>query len=161
MKTAPPALLVELLPPTPRHAVFPSSLYSIIYVWMRKIAPLKLSKSLLYGVLVIIIVYGSLVFALVHKGLIFQKLTTEEERATEISRITAAIQKHFLLPSDEIPTLATVTDAALLAKSQVFFINAQEGDRVLLYTKKRQAILYRPDSDLIVNVGPIQYGQSE
>ena len=88
----------------------------------------------------------------------FKTASKETLIAAEIRKITRTASRHFLLPSDETPTMATVADAAALARSQPFFVDSQNGDKVLLYSKKHQAILYRPSTDMIINVGPIQYG---
>lgn len=58
------------------------------------------------------------------------------------------------LPTNEQPTVATVTDQAQLSQ-QPFFDNAKNGDKVLLYTKNKLAILYSPSENKIINVGPI------
>ena len=67
-----------------------------------------------------------------------------------------------LLPTDEKPTVATVTDVTKLAK-QPFFAKAKNGDKVLVYNKARRAILYRPSIDKVVdmvifNANPEQAG---
>lgn len=63
-----------------------------------------------------------------------------------------------VLPEGEEPTIATVTDPEIL-KSQVFFANAQMGDRVLIYTNARKAILYRPSLHKIVEIAPLTIGE--
>ena len=59
-----------------------------------------------------------------------------------------------LLPQNETPTLATVSDLHAL-EGQAFFKNAKEGDKVLMYLRSQRAILYRPSIDRIIEVGPI------
>ena len=59
----------------------------------------------------------------------------------------------YLLPS-EMPTVATVTDVNKLA-GQEFFRNAQNGDRVLVFSVAHIAIVYRHSQRSIVNFGPI------
>ena len=60
-----------------------------------------------------------------------------------------------MLPTDEEPTVATITDADSLKKEQQFYRDAKNGDQVLIYTKAKKAIIYNEAKDILVNVGPI------
>jgi hypothetical protein len=75
-----------------------------------------------------------------------------EER--EIRALVADVGDHMLLPADETPTLATVSDMHAL-EGQEFFKNAEVGDKVLMYLRSKRAIIYRPSIDRIIEVGPI------
>ena len=66
--------------------------------------------------------------------------------ANEAAVYVAKISKYMILPTDETPTVA---DKDKLS-SQPFFANAQNGDKVLFYTKAQKAILYRPSINKIV-----------
>jgi len=57
------------------------------------------------------------------------------------------------LPSGE-PTVATVSDVSKLS-SQTFFVNAKNGDKVLIYSSAKKAILYRPSTNKIINIAPL------
>lgn len=81
-----------------------------------------------------------------------QKVSAKENR-----ELVAAISKLIVLPEGEEPTIAVVTDLEPL-KDQPFFAKAKRGDRVLIYTNNRKAILYRPDENKIVEVAPINIG---
>ncbi len=72
----------------------------------------------------------------------------------DINQTLTKIGKFMLLPAKEQPTLATVVDASKL-KTQPFFANAKNGDRVILYVNSKLAILYRPSENKIINVGPL------
>lgn len=67
------------------------------------------------------------------------------------------VGKLMVLPEDETPTLATVTDAERL-KDQPFFAKAKNGDKVLIYPNNRLAILYDPESNKILAVGTVNIG---
>lgn len=70
----------------------------------------------------------------------------------ETQELVAQVGKLMVLPEGE-PTVATVVDAASLAKEQEFFKDAKNGDKVLIY--KDKAILFNPAEGRIVNVGPV------
>ncbi len=76
---------------------------------------------------------------------------------TEITALVAEVGKLIVLPADETPTIATVTDPAAL-KDQPFFKNAQQGDKVLIYAQAQRAILYDPVAKKIIDVAPINVG---
>lgn len=72
----------------------------------------------------------------------------------ETNWLVDQVGKLMTLPSDEVPTIATVIDKEKL-KDQSFFNNSQNGDKVLVYVKAKKAILYRPNTNKIVEVGPV------
>lgn len=78
----------------------------------------------------------------------------------EIEDLVAQVAKLTEVPEGEQPTIATVTDVESI-KDQSFFQNAQNGDRVLIYAEARRAILFRPETGKIVEVAPINIGQTE
>ena len=82
--------------------------------------------------------------------------STQEETA----KLIAQVGKLMVLPEGEVPTLAIVSDPEKL-KDQAFFTNAKKGDRVLIYTNARKAILYNPETNKIVEVAPINIGNSQ
>lgn len=75
----------------------------------------------------------------------------------EAKKIAAEVGKLVALPTDEIPTIATVSDITKL-KDQQFFKDAKNGDKVLIYTKARKAYLYDPINSKLINIGPLNIG---
>ncbi len=81
-----------------------------------------------------------------------QKIAQEE-----VTTVVGQVGRLLVLPEGETPTLATVSDVDRL-KSQPFFAHAKNGDKVLIYTSARKAILYSPEQNKIVEVSPLNLG---
>ena len=75
----------------------------------------------------------------------------------EVVTVVAQVKELMVLPEDEQPTLATVSDPTKL-QDQPFFAKAKVGDKLLLYANARKAILYDPIANKIVEVAPINIG---
>lgn len=73
------------------------------------------------------------------------------------NQIVEQAGKLILLPTGETPTIATVVDPAKL-KDQPFFAHAKAGDKVLIYTNARKAILFDPVNNKIIEVAPLTIG---
>src|SRR5436190_11337001 len=63
--------------------------------------------------------------------------------AQQTTDLVNKVSKLVELPTGQTPTVATVTDINKL-KGQAFFMAAHNGDKVLIYTQSKKAILYRP-----------------
>ena len=72
----------------------------------------------------------------------------------DTTQVLMEVGKLTELPQGETPTIATVTDVKPL-QSQEFFKDAQIEDKLLLFTKSKRAILYRPSTNKIIVVAPL------
>ena len=88
------------------------------------------------------------------------KANPQRAAQEESLKLIGTISKLIVLPEGENPTIATVTDPERL-REQPFFANAQAGDKVLLFTNSRKAILYNPTQNKIVEVAPINIGNPQ
>lgn len=77
----------------------------------------------------------------------------------EVKKITDAVSKLMVLPTKEEPIVVTVLDKKKL-KDQDFFKNAENGDKVIVYSVSKQAILYRPSINKIIQVAPLNLGDA-
>lgn len=84
----------------------------------------------------------------------YSKVKTVTTASVENQQVIDAVAKLIELPTDEQPTLATVTDPAKLS-GQAFFAHAKTGDRVIIYAGAKKAILYRPSENKLVEVAPL------
>jgi len=73
---------------------------------------------------------------------------------SDIDSLVAHVGSLILLPQGEVPTIATVTDLDAL-KGQAFFANAVVGDKVLMYPKAQEAVLYDPSQDKVIQIAPL------
>ncbi len=78
----------------------------------------------------------------------------------EIDRLTQEIGRFYVLPVGETPTLSTVSDQNKLT-DQVFFEKAKNGDKVLIYSQAKKAILYDPQAKKILEIAPIADSQPQ
>lgn len=87
-----------------------------------------------------------------------QRLANPAQFATdETKNLVAMVSKLMNLPAEETPTVATVNDKEKL-KDQPFFAKSENGDKVLIYTNAKKAILYRPSINKIIDVAPVNIG---
>lgn len=88
------------------------------------------------------------------------KKLREDPRAAaleETSKLVSKIGNLIDLPQGEDPTVATVSDKEKL-KDQPFFAKAENGDKVLIYTQARKAVLFRPATNKIIEVSTVNIG---
>jgi len=118
------------------------------------------SKTFLKFILPLVIVVGIVIVA---GGYYYYRhfIAVDSQTASqaEVQDLVKKVSKLIMLPSNESPTVATVSDPSKLS-NQAFFANSQKGDKVLIYTSSKKAILYRPSTNKIVEVAPISLGNS-
>lgn len=77
----------------------------------------------------------------------------------EVKDLVEKVGELIVLPENEVPTVATVSDPEAL-KNQSFFSEANKGDKVLIYTDAGKAILYDPVLNKIISVAPLTISDS-
>jgi len=110
--------------------------------------------------LAVLAIAGATVYTVRQKPEIFGLSKLPALVQVEIDLLVGEVGKLISLPSDETPTVATVTDVEKV-KDQPFFTNAQNGDKVLIYTNAKKAILYRPTEKRIIEVDAVNINQQE
>jgi hypothetical protein len=91
-------------------------------------------------------------------GYFYYKLHKLQNNSAEASKeakdLLGKVAKLYLIPLEEEPTIATVSDPEAL-KGQSFFTSSVKGDKVLIFTKAGKAVLYRPSINKIIETAPI------
>ncbi len=90
----------------------------------------------------------------------WKKAITVPDTQEELSDVLSVVSQYMELPQGEDPTLATVIDKEKL-KDQAFFVNAENGDKVLIYTTAKKAMLYRPSTKKVIEVAPIYFNKEQ
>jgi hypothetical protein len=132
---------LKKLPPVRPPRQYPWDSFGLKWHWLS-----TLQKTfVISGSLVLI---AAIVLAVIFLPQLFQK-----KNENDIHVILNEVQLHYLLPANETPALATVTDASKL--SAAFLKDAKTGDKVLIYQSNHLVIIYRPSIDRIISVGPV------
>lgn len=105
-------------------------------------------------VLLIVLVVGFFMYKNNQKQ---QSPANQAAAQEEVKRLVGEVGKLVDLPFGEDPTVATVTDIERL-KGQPFFQKAKNGDKVLIYTQAKKAILYDPSAKKVIDIAPINVG---
>jgi uncharacterized protein HemX len=121
--------------------------------------PAKKLKNLLKGNFLLILV---LIVAVAAAAFFYAKYQNSQDKLNhpdtlakaQTSNLVEKVGKHVELPTDEQPTVATVSDVSKLS-NQTFFASAKNGDKVLIYSKAKTAVLYRPGEDKVINIAPL------
>lgn len=77
----------------------------------------------------------------------------------EVSELLEQVRRLILLPEGEVPLVATVQDAEALIREQSFYLGVRNGNKLLVYGSARKAIIYDPERDILVNVGPVYFDE--
>lgn len=127
----------------------------------------KPPKRLLFwiiGALVLLAVAGSIIVLSTryqNSQKEVKRLSNPQEAAKlETEILVSRVSKLVELPSGEQPTVATVQDVSKL-QNQAFFKNAQNGDKVLIYTEAKRAILFRPSTNKVLEIAPVNIGNNQ
>jgi len=126
-----------------------------------KLAWLKPSKSWWKGTaaLLAVIAFTGLVYGYLDtKNQLSEKKNQSAVGANETEQLVNKISQYLVLP-DETPTLITISDIEKL-KTQEFFKEAQNGDKVLVFANAGRALIYRPNTGQVVEYAKVNLNAS-
>jgi len=125
----------------------------------------RLSKVLFIILILVLIALTAAIYSQRKTAKKIARLSTvsgqQEVVKQEIDKLVATVNKLIILPKNETPTIATVSNATELAKSQSFYKGASDGDKVLIYFKAEKAFIYNPNKNILINVGPVYLDKSK
>lgn len=115
-------------------------------------------REYLIGIVIVLIALIPAIYFYRQYRVAQDRLANPNAFATQEAKdLVAQVSKLMELPQGETPTVATVNDKTKL-QNQPFFSHAENGDKVLIYTNAKKAILFRPSSDKIIDVAPVNVG---
>ena len=82
------------------------------------------------------------------------QVAARDEVNTLVKKLAALV----VLPEGEDPVVATVTDKEKL-KDQAVFANAENGDKLIIYSNAKKAYLFDPNNNKIKDIIPVNIGE--
>ena len=119
--------------------------------------PLR-NQKLMFAISLILILIPTGVAFYFYRQADYLKKNPQIIAQEEVRDVIQKVEKLIVLPENEAPALITVVDPEAL-KDQPFFARAKVGDKVLVYTNARKAILYDPVQNKILEVAVLNIGQ--
>ena len=120
---------------------------------------INLARVNLIGILSVLLIFTSIMNIYFYHTLSGIKKDPQKVVREETQRMLAKIAKLLVLPEDEQPTIAVVSDPELL-KDQPFFAKAEKGFKVLIYANAGKSILYNPTKNVVVEVSSVNTGSN-
>lgn len=87
----------------------------------------------------------------------FNSQTPKEKQILDDVAIMAAVDLLTDFPAEK-PIIATIHQADIVASDKPFYAGAQDGDKLIIFPKSQQAIIYSISRNVIVNYGPFVIG---
>lgn len=112
------------------------------------------NKKIAFGIVFILVIF-LIILASPARNQILNFISGEKvNNEGEVEALLKEVGEKILLPTDEKPTVATISDITKL-ENQPFFRGAKNGDKLIIYAGVRKAILYRPEIKKIIEISTI------
>lgn len=109
-------------------------------------------------IILLLLVAGATAYGIKRNPEVLGLLKGPEDIARDERNFIAEVGRSINLPSDEKPSIVTVSDVEKLA-NQPFFKNAKQDDKVLIYSNNKKIILYRPSERRVIEAGTVNINQ--
>jgi len=143
VKETEPVLDAETVSTTRKKSSSRHFLFSIRSIHRLKLRTIIIATFLIIGWL------GAIYFYNQYSTIASNPQVVAQKQATKVLTDLSSIME---LPENELPSISTITDISALAGNP-FFVRAQNGDILIIYTQGQQAIIFRPSMKKIINVG--------
>ncbi|MEX0649955.1 MAG: hypothetical protein WD200_03065 [Candidatus Andersenbacteria bacterium] len=87
------------------------------------------------------------------------KQSSQNSGAQVAEQVLSKIRAHMDVPTEPIPTVATIVDVDKLRETNSFYQQAKNGDHLII--TERRAILYDAQRDIIIDVIPVSIGNNQ
>ena len=115
----------------------------------------SLRKKIIIAGIIIVLIAGAFFYWKTYTSTDAYKQANKEKINKEM---IVKVSKLMMAP-EEVPTVFEVSNADTLKGNQAFFKDVSNGDYLLVYSIAAKAVIYNPSKNIIVNVGPLSYGQ--
>lgn len=133
----------------------------LIKIWKNILAEgVRVPKVIWLSLLVLLMIIAGGFGWIIYKYKIYESPKDGPARQEQVKKDTVKLAglvgRHVLLPVGEEPKVATIVDIEKLKKDQpIFYENAKNGDKVLIYFISKKAFIYDPVNDIVINIGPV------
>jgi hypothetical protein len=112
--------------------------------------------KIIVGILIVLVVL--LAAGYVHtRNQLTQVSNPGKAAQTEVDKIVSQVSNTISLPTNEKPVLLTVKDSDKL--QGILYQNAQNGDKLLVYQKSKEVLLFRPSTNKVIQFQAVSIGQ--
>lgn len=114
-----------------------------------RIGKFEIKNYFVFGIFCLLITF--LIAGFIYGGIYVARKYSSGDNYEEM---LIEVGKTVELPKDEEPIWMTVTDPKKRS-DQPFFTEAEVGDKVIIFSKSRKAVLYRPSEKRVIQIGPL------
>jgi hypothetical protein len=116
----------------------------------------RLLLSLLVVIVITVLAYGYINTKHDLENLSGNKAASQDAKNELVKKVGKLVE----LPTNEVPSTATVSDSSKL-QNQEFFANSKNGDKVLVFAKSGRAVLYRPSTNKVIEFSKVNLNTNQ
>ena len=73
----------------------------------------------------------------------------------QVQEIVTQIEKVTPVKKDEKPVITEIVDVENLKKTNAFYKDAQNGDKLIVFAQDKKVIIYRPSTNQVINIAAL------